>query len=81
MQLRHDSEADVIFLTLRAAEGGEAGGRRLDDARIAHLDRAGRVYAYEFLRVSRGVSLTGIATNDAGRIRKAIKPVIQLAVA
>ena len=48
MQLRFDSEADVIFLALRAAEGGEAGGKRLDEARVAHLDRAGRVFAYEF---------------------------------
>ena len=81
MQLRYDSEADVIFLALRAAQGGEAGGRRLDEARIAHLDHAGRVFAYEFLRVSRGVSLARIDIDDARRIREAIKPVIQLAVA
>lgn len=81
MQLRFDTEADVIYLVLRAAEGGEAGGTRLDDARITHVDRAGRVFAYEFLRVGRSVSLTGIDTNGAGRIREAIKPVIQLAVA
>ena len=81
MQLRYDSDADVIFLTLRAAEGGEAGGQRLDDTRIAHLDRAGHVFAYEFLDVSRGVSLAGIDMEDASRIREAIKPVTQLAVA
>ena len=81
MQLRYDSHADVIFLTLRAAEGGEAGGMRLDDARIAHLDHAGRIFAYEFIGVSRGVSLTGIDMDDAGQIREAIKPVVQLAVA
>lgn len=81
MQLRFDSKADVSYLALRVAEGGEAGGKRLDDARIAHLDRVGRVFAYEFLRVSRGVSLTGIDANDAVRIRDAIKPVNQLAVA
>ena len=80
MQLRYDSEADVVFLSLRAAVGGEAGGQRLDDARVAHLDHAGHVFAYEFLRVSRGVSLTGIHTEDARQIREAIKPVIQLAV-
>ena len=77
MQLRYDSEADVVFLSLRAAVGGEAGGQRLDDARVDH---AGHVFAYEFLRVSRGVSLTGIDTEDARQIREAIKPVIQLAV-
>ena len=81
MQLRYASEADVIFLTLRAAEGGEAGGKRLDDARIAHLDHAGHVFAYELIGVSRGVSLTGIDTEDAGQIREAVRPVIQLAVA
>ena len=81
MQVRYDSEADVIFLTLRAAEGGEAGGRRLDEGRIAHLDRAGHVFAYEFLAVSRGVSLDGIEADDAALIREALQPVGQLAVA
>ena len=80
MQLRYDSEADVIFLILRAAEG-ESGGQRLDDTRVAHLDQAGHVFAYEFLSVSRGVSLEGIDVEDASRIREAIKPVTQLAVA
>ena len=55
MQVRYDSEADVIFVVLRSAEGGEAGGRRIDRTRIAHLDRSGRVFAYEFLAASRGV--------------------------
>ena len=81
MQLRYDSEADVIFFMLRAADGGEAGGKRLDDARIVHLDHTGRVFAYEFLRVSRSVSFAGIDTEDAVRIRAAIKPIVQLAVA
>jgi len=81
LQLRYDSEADVIFLALRRAEGGEAGGKRLDQGRIAHLDQAGHIFAYEFLGVSRGVSLTGIDRDDAGRIREAIRPLIQLAVA
>ena len=81
MQLRYDSEADVIFLTLRTAEEGEAGGRRLDDTRIEHLDRAGHVFAYEFLDVSRGVSLAGIDMAAAHLIREAIKPVTRLAVA
>ena len=81
MQLRYDSEADVVFLSLRRAEGGEAGGQRLDQGRIAHLDQAGHIFAYEFLGVSRGVSLTGIDSDDAGRIREAIRPLVQLAVA
>ena len=81
MQVRYDSEADVIFLTLRAAEGGEAGGQRLDESRIAHLDRAGHIFAYEFLAVSSGVSLDGIEADDAALIREALQPVGQLAVA
>ena len=81
MQVRYDSEADVIFLTLRSAGGGEAGGRRLDETRIAHLDRDGRVFAYEFLAVSRGVSLDGIGADDAALIREALQSVRQLAVA
>ena len=81
MQLRYDSEADVILVALRAAEGGEAGGKRLDEGRIAHLDQAGHITAYEFIGASRGVSLTGIDMDDAGQIREAIRPLIQLAVA
>lgn len=81
MQVRYDSEADVIFLLLRAAQGGEAGGQRLDDTRVAHLDRSGRVFAYEFLSVSQGVSLEGIGSEDADLIRQTIQPVSRLAVA
>ena len=79
MQFRYDSEADVILLSLRVAYGGEAGGKRLDETRVAHLDQAGHVFAYEFLRVSQGVSFAGIDAEDARRIREAIKPVLQLA--
>ena len=81
MHVRYDSDADAIFLALRAARGGEAGGRRLDSTRIAHLDRSGRVFAYEFLSVSQGVSLDGIGTDDAALIRETLQPVSQIAVA
>lgn len=81
MHLRYDSEADAIFLALRAAEGGEAGGKRLDETRIAHLDRAGHVFAYEFLAVSRGLSLTGIEADHVALIHDALRPVRRLAVA
>ena len=81
MQIRYDSEADVVFLMLRAADGGEAGGQRLDDTRIAHLDRSGCVFAYEFLSASHGISLAGIGTDDAALIREALRPVRRLAVA
>ena len=81
MQLRYDSEADVIFLALREPVGGESGGQRLDELRVAHRDQAGQIFAYEFLSVSRGISFEGIDKSDAGRIREAIKPIIQLTVA
>ena len=81
MQLRYDSEADVIFLALRTADGGEAGGKRLDETRIAHLDQAGNVFAYEFLAVSRGVSLEGIDASDEALIREALRPVGRFAAA
>ena len=79
MQLRYDSEADAIFLRLRAARGGEGGGRRLDETRIAHLDRSGRIFAYEFLSVSQGVSLDGIGSDDAALIRETLGPMSRLA--
>lgn len=72
--LRYDSEADAIFLQLRRADGGEAGGRRLDDTRIAHLDHSGRVFAYEFPPVSQGVFLDGIGNDDAALIRETGRP-------
>lgn len=79
MQVRYNSEADVLFVVLRSAQGGEAGGRRLDDTRVARLDHSGRVFAYEFLAASRGVSLDGIGVEDAALIREAIQPVSRLA--
>lgn len=81
MQLRYDSEADALFIALRAAPGGESGGRRLDHRRIAHVDRSGRVFAYEFLAVSSGVSLDGIDDDDKAIIREGLRPVGRLAVA
>ena len=81
MQVRYDSEAGAIFVVIRPPTGGEAGGQRLDETRIAHLDRAGRVFAYEFLAVSRGVSLDGIDTDDLALMSEALQPVKALAVA
>ena len=74
MQVRYDSEADAVFLVLRQPEGGEKGGQRLDERRYRHFDQAGDVFAYEFLFVSGGISLDGIAAEDADRIRAAIGP-------
>lgn len=72
MQFRYDSEADVALLVLRDPAGGDEGGQRLDERRYRHLDQAGNVYAYEFLFVSKGVSLVGIDEDDAALIREAI---------
>ncbi len=81
MQVRYDSEADVAFLVLRGPEGGDEGGQRLDERRYRHFDQAGNVYAYEFLFVSKGVSLDGIDAVDAALIREAIDSMHQVAVA
>lgn len=81
MQVRYDSEADVAFLVLRDPEGGDEGGPRLDERRYPHFDQAGNVYAYEFLFVSKGVSLDGINSEDAALIREAIDSMHQVAVA
>ena len=63
--------------SIREAEGGERGCRQLDEQRIACIDQAGNVYAYEFLFVSRGVSFDGIDPEDATLIRKAISAAIK----
>lgn len=81
MLVRYDSEADAVFVILRSPSGGEAGGERLDETRIAHLDQAGRVFAYEFLAVSHGVSLEGIGADDIAPMSEALRPVKALAVA
>ncbi len=81
MQVRYDSDADVVFLVLHEPEGGEGGGQRLDEARYRHVDQAGSVFAYEFLFVSQGVSFDGIDEEHAERIRKAISSLGPLAAA
>ncbi len=81
MQLRYDSEADAMFVVLRPPSGGEAGGRRLDATRVAHLDQTGRIFAYEFLAVSHGVSLDGIESDDLALMSEAFLPMKALAVA
>ena len=53
----------------------------MDHTRIVHLDQSGRVFAYEFLSVSRGVSVLGIGSDDAALIRETLLPMSRLAVA
>ena len=74
MQVRYDSEADAIFVLIRPPSGGDAGGQRLDETRIAHLDEAGRAFAHELLSVSHGVSLEGIRTDDLALMSEALQP-------
>lgn len=81
MRVRYDSDADVVFVVLREPEGGESGGERIDEHRYAHFDRSDRLFAYEFLSVSKGVSLAGIESQDATLIREAIGSIARLAVA
>ena len=70
--LTYDSDAQVVFLTIREPEGGERGGELIDELRIRHYDHAGNVCAYEFLFVDRGISLDGIPEEDAALIREAV---------
>ncbi len=77
MHFTYDSQADAIYVAIREAEGDERGCRQLDEQRIACIDQAGNVFAYELLFVSKGVSLDGIDAEDAGLIRKAISAAIK----
>ena len=81
MRVRFDSDADVVFIILREPEGGESGGERIDERRYAHFDQADRVFAYEFLSVSDGVSLAGIEPGDGALIREALDSIAHLAIA
>ena len=70
----------MVFVIVREPQGAESGGERMDERRYAQFDRADRVFAYEFLSVSAGVSLEGIEPWDAKLIREAIDSIAQLAV-
>ena len=77
MYFTYDSQADAIYVVIREAEGGERGCRQLDEQRIACIDQAGNVFAYELLFVSKGISFEGIDAEDAARIREAIGTAIK----
>ncbi len=76
MYVSHDALADAISVDLDLPDGGVRGGERIDEGRIRHYDNAGRVYSYEFLFVSKGISLEGIDPDDAARIREAVRTAI-----
>ena len=77
MYFTYDSQADAIYVVIREAEGGERGCRQLDEQRIACIDQAGNVFAYELLFVSKGISFEGIDPEDVARIREAVSAAIK----
>ncbi|MYD28366.1 MAG: hypothetical protein F4X03_05550 [Dehalococcoidia bacterium] len=76
MYVSHDALADAMYVSLQLPEGGDSHAEPLDEGPIRCIDKAGNVYAYEFLFVSRGVSLDAIGAEDADRIRDAIRTAI-----
>ena len=64
MQVRYDSDADAIYVTLRDG-AGKTTGDQLDEQRIIHTDATGGVVGVELLFVSRGISLDGLPEADA----------------
>ena len=76
MYVSHDALADAMYVSLRLPEGGIPTPSPCTVAPSLHR-QAGNVYAYEFLFVSRGVSLDGIDPEDADRIRKAVRTAIK----
>ncbi|MYB46063.1 MAG: DUF2283 domain-containing protein [Acidimicrobiia bacterium] len=71
MKVKYDSDGDLVYVTVRP-DHEERGGRRLDNSRILHVDKAGKAVAYEFLWVSNGISLEGIHPDDQELIRQAL---------
>ncbi len=76
MYVSHDALADAMYASLRLPEDGDSHAEPLDSGPIRCIDKAGSVYAYEFLFVSAGVSLDGIDPEDAARIREAVRTAI-----
>lgn len=76
MYVSHDALADAMYVSFHLPEGGDSHAEPLDEGPIRCVDKAGNVYAYEFLFVSRGLSLDGIAADDAARIRDAVRTAI-----
>lgn len=76
MYVSHDALADAMYVSFHLPEGGDSHAEPLDEGPIRCVDKAGNVYAYEFLFVSRGVSLDAIGAEDAGRIRDAVRTAI-----
>lgn len=76
MYVSHDALADAMYVSFHLPEGGDSHAEPLDGGPIRCVDNAGNVYAYEFLFVSRGVSLDAIDAGDAARVRDAVRTAI-----
>lgn len=77
MYVSHDALADAMFVSLHLPEGGAGHVERIGEGRFRCYDKAGNVYAYEFLFVSRGVSFEGIDSKDAACIREVVGTAIE----
>ena len=73
MYVSHDALADAMYVSFHLPEGGYSHSEPIDEGRIRCFDKAGNVYAYEFLFVSKALSLDGIDPKDAARIREAVR--------
>ena len=77
MYVSHDALADAMYVSLRLPEGGDSHADPMYSGPIRCIDKAGNVYAYELLFVSKGISFEGIDPEDADRIRKAVRTAIK----
>ncbi len=76
MYVSHDALADAMYISFRLPEGAYSHSEPIDEGRSRCIDKARNVYAYEFLFVSRGLSLDGIDPEDAARVREAVRTAI-----
>ena len=70
MLLRFDSEANVMYVSLRRLEDGETvhHTQQLDDYRLVDYDAAGAVIGVEFLWTDEGLNLDGVPAAEEIRI-------------
>ena len=76
MYVSHDALADGMYVSFHLPEDGDSYAEPPDSGPIRCIDKAGNVYAYEFLFVSAGISLDGIDREDAARIREVVRNAI-----
>ena len=76
MYVSHDALADAMYVSFHLPEGGDSHADPMDSGPIRCIDKAGNVYAYEFLFVSAGISLEGIDPEDTARIHEVVRTAI-----